>query len=339
MKTVLVTGGAGYIGSHAVVELTTAGYRPIIIDNFSNSNERVIGQIESIVGSKIPTYKGNFQDKKLINKIFSAEKVVGVIHFAAHKSVAESVKQPLEYYENNVAGLISLLEVMELTDIDNLVFSSSCTVYGEADKFPITEDSPMKPATSPYGTTKQICETIIKDTTQASKKLKAMSLRYFNPIGAHASALIGELPHGTPANLVPFITEVAAGIRKELTVFGNDYPTPDGTNIRDYIHVVDLAHAHVKAVGFLLKQKPAFYDVVNIGTGRGSSVMEVIRSFEKTTGVKVPYRIGPRRPGDAVSYFASATKAKEVINWQSGHTLAQSLKDAWLWQETLKKKS
>lgn len=335
MKNVLVTGGAGFIGSHTVVELAAAGYRPVILDNYSNSEHGVPGQIESIIGSKLSTYEGDFSDKKLVANIFSVENIDNVIHFAAFKAVGESVAKPLKYYRNNVAGLISLLEVMEEASVANLVFSSSCTIYGEADKLPLTEDAPSKPAASPYGATKQMGEEIIRDASAASDKLKSIALRYFNPIGAHPSAKIGELPKGTPSILVPFMTQAVAGWRDELTVFGDDYPTPDGTCIRDYIHVVDLARAHVKALKYLDERPSSFYDVFNIGTGKGSSVLEVINTFEKATGKKVPYKIGPRRPGDIVASYADPTKANKLLGWKAEKTLTDALVDAWRWQQTI----
>jgi len=335
VKNILVTGGAGFIGSHTVVELIGAGYQPVIVDNFSNSKMEVLDQLEKITDQKITLYKGDYQDKKLLKQIFDKEKIQGVIHFAAYKAVGESVQKPLAYYLNNVAGLVNLLEAMEENNVPNLVFSSSCTVYGEPDNLPIGEEAPVKPAASPYGATKQMSEVIIQDTVAASKQLRAVSLRYFNPIGAHPSALIGELPIGVPANLVPFVTQSAAGIRDKLTVFGNDYPTPDGTNIRDYIHVVDLAAAHVKALEYLAKQKPKFYDVFNIGTGQGTTVLEIIKTFQKVTGQKVPYQIGPRRDGDVVAVYASAEKSHKILGWKAKKTLDEALADAWRWQQTL----
>lgn len=334
MRKILVTGGAGYIGSHTVVELAAAGYKPVIIDNFSNSDPSVLPKIESIIGSKLSTYKINFQDKKEVAKLISVEKPVGVIHFAAYKAVGESVANPLKYYSNNVSGLVNFLEILLEHKIYNFIFSSSCTVYGEPDKLPIDEKAPTKPATSPYGATKQMCEEILRNVA-AGSELKVWSLRYFNPIGAHPSAKIGELPKDTPANLVPFVTQAAAGVRDQLTVFGNDYDTPDGTNIRDYIHVVDLAQSHVKALDHIQKQQPSFYDVVNLGTGRGNSVLEIIEAFQKATGGKVPYKIGSRRPGDVVAVYADATKAKKVLGWQAKKTLEEALADAWRWQQTL----
>ncbi|MCA9330282.1 UDP-glucose 4-epimerase GalE, partial [Candidatus Saccharibacteria bacterium] len=287
MKNILVTGGLGFIGSHTTVELSNAGYTPIIIDNLSNSNINVLDGISKIIGTKPKFYQGNYQDEKLLDRVLTDNKIDGVIHFAAYKAVGESIDKPLDYYQNNVAGLITLLSSLLDNNVEHFVFSSSCTVYGEPDRVPITEEAPIKPATSPYGATKQIDEIILKDTTLASS-LKVIALRYFNPIGAHNSALIGELPKGTPANLVPYITQAAAGLRDKLTVNGNDYPTPDGTCIRDYIHVVDLAHAHLKALEFATKQKQSYYDVFNLGTGNGSSVLEVINNFQHVTGVNVP---------------------------------------------------
>ena len=335
MKNILVTGGAGFIGSHTVVELFEAGYNPIIIDDFSNSEKLVIKNLENITKQKIVVYEGKFQDKQLLGKIFGDYKIDGVIHFAAFKAVGESVKQPLKYFHNNVVGLVGLLEAMEEKDVTKLVFSSSCTVYGEPDKLPITEESPVKPANSPYGATKQMCETIIEDTVSAGAKLKAISLRYFNPIGAHSSGLIGELPKGVPANLVPFITQTAAGIRDKVTVFGSDYPTNDGTCIRDYIHVVDLAKAHIKALEYLENKNSKNYEVCNVGTGSGSSVMEIIKTFQKVTGQKVPYKIGPRRPGDIISIYAAVDKSADILKWKTQESLETALKDAWRWQQNL----
>lgn len=337
MKNILVTGGTGFIGSHTVVELFSAGYQPIIIDNFSNSERSVLDGIAKISGYQPIFYEGDFQDKKLLAKILTSHKIDGVIHFAAYKSVGESVEKPLKYFQNNVAGLVTLLEVLEQHKVKHLVFSSSCTVYGEADKLPLTESAPVKLPASPYGATKQMGEQIIKDTTYASKNLRSLSLRYFNPIGAHPSAFIGELPIGRPMVLVPFIAQTVAGWWPELNVFGDDYPTPDGTTIRDYIHVVDLAKAHVKALEYIAGQKPGFYDVINIGTGKGNSVLELIKAFEKVTGQKVPYKIGSRRPGDVVAAYAGVKKSKTKLDWQAEKTLADALEDAWRWQQTLKK--
>lgn len=334
-KKILVTGGAGFIGSHTVVELVKSGYTSIIIDNLSNSEKSVLSGIEKILGSKPVFYEGNFQDKALLNQVTKEHKIDGVIHFAASKKVGESVEKPLLYYQNNVSGLLTLLEFMEESKIPNLIFSSSATVYGNTDKLPITEEAPMQPAESPYGATKQMGEIIINDTTKVSKNLRSLSLRYFNPIGAHPSANIGELALGTPANLVPFVTQTAAGIRPSLTIFGNDYSTPDGTCIRDYIHVVDLARAHVKALGHVSNQSSSYYDVFNIGTGKGSSVLEVIETFEKITGKKVPYTIGDRRSGDVVQSYAAVDKANKTLAWKSELTLADALRDSWAWQQQI----
>ena len=337
MKNILVTGGAGFIGSHTVVELVNSGYNPVIIDDFSNSEKSVINNLEKITNRKIKFYEGMFQDKNLLKKVFTENNVDGIIHFAAFKAVGESVEQPLKYYQNNVTGLVNLLEVMGHHKVINLVFSSSCTVYGEPDKLPITENSPVKPANSPYGATKQMCETIIRDCCVADSRLRALSLRYFNPIGAHSSGLIGELPKGVPANLVPFITQTAAGIRESVTVFGNDYLTPDGTCVRDYIHVVDLAKAHIKALECLNSKSYSGYDVCNVGTGKGSSVMEIIKTFKKVTGQEVPYKIGARRPGDTISIYAAVDKSAALLGWKTEETLADVLNDAWRWQQTLVK--
>lgn len=337
-KSVLVTGGCGFIGSHTVVELVSSGYRPVIVDNFSNSEPSVLDNLKKLTGVKLQFYEGDYQDKALLTKIIKTESIDSIIHFAAYKAVGESVKNPLKYYANNVGGLITLLDIVEASDqISSFVFSSSCTVYGEADELPLTEESPIKPAASPYGATKQMGENILRDTTLASNHLRSLSLRYFNPIGAHPTALIGELPRGVPSILVPFITQSVAGWRNELTVFGNDYPTPDGTCIRDYIHVVDLAKAHVKALEHVDNQPFGSYDVCNIGTGTGSSVLEVISTFEKVTNQKVPYKIGPRRPGDIVSSYANVDKSYSLLGWKAEKNLGNALKDAWRWQQTLDK--
>lgn len=335
MKHILVTGGAGYIGSHTVVELVAAGYHPVIIDNFSNSEKSVLDGLKKITGQKITCYEHDYQDPDFLKDVLTKENIDGVIHFAAFKAVGESVEQPLKYYRNNIVGVTTLLEAMEQVGVPNLVFSSSCTIYGEADKLPLTEEAPIKPAVSPYGATKQMGETIIADVTKASKQLKSLRLRYFNPIGAHPSALIGELPRGVPSILVPFITQTVAGWRDQLTVFGDDYPTPDGTCIRDYIHVVDLAKAHIKALEYIDKLPVGTSDFCNAGTGQGNSVLEVIKTFEKVTGQKVPYKIGPRRSGDIIASYASVDKAAKVLNWRTEKTLAEALDDAWRWQQTL----
>jgi len=335
-RKILVTGGAGYIGSHTVVELFNAGYVPIIIDDFSNSEKSAIKGIEKILGQSVKLYIGDCNDSSFLHKVFKEEgEISGVIHFAAFKAVGESVNEPLKYYQNNIGSLLSVLEAMKTFNITDIVFSSSCTVYGEPEELPVTEDSPIQKATSPYGNTKQICEEILYDEAQSmSTTIKAIALRYFNPVGAHPSANIGELPLGTPNNLVPYVTQTAAGLRKELTVFGNDYNTVDGTCIRDYIHVVDLAKAHVKAIDYLSqKENQNLYDTFNIGTGKGNSVMEVINTFEQISGTKLHYTVGSRRIGDVEKVYGDVRKAKEVLAWKSIFTLNDALTDAWRWQQ------
>ena len=294
---ILVTGGAGYIGSHVVVELHNAGYRPIIVDNFSNSDKSVLDGLKKIIGQEVILYEGDCRNKEFMDSVFSSEDINGVIHFAALKAVGESVEKPLEYYDNNVGSLVLLLQLMKKYIVRNLVFSSSCTVYGQPDTLPVTEESPKKPAESPYGNTKQIGEEIIEDTVNSEQGLRAFALRYFNPIGAHTSAHIGELPIGIPNNLVPFITQTAAGLRNKITVFGDDYDTQDGTCIRDYIHVEDLAKAHVQALKVLKGKDYNHFDYVNIGTGRGNTVLEVIKTFEegKLCKIKFYYRCQKER--------------------------------------------
>ena len=332
---ILVTGGAGFIGSHTVVELHQAGYLPIIIDNLANASESVLEGLYNITGVHFPFYKGDCNDATFLDDLFRKEgNIEAVIHFAADKAVGESVAKPLKYYRNNVGSLITLLERMEANGVQNMVFSSSCTVYGQPDELPVTEDSQVRPAESPYGNTKQICEEILADTVRSGAALHAVALRYFNPIGAHPSAEIGELPLGVPNNLVPFITQTAAGLRKELSIFGYDYDTPDGTCIRDYIHVVDLAKAHVKALQLLQKQtNPSYYDFINLGTGQGNSVLEVVKTFEKVSGQALNYRLVPRRPGDVVKVYAGAGKSKLLLDWETELSLEDSLRDAWRWQQ------
>lgn len=335
---IIVTGGAGYIGSHTVIELINAGYEPILVDNFSNSFPFMLDQLEEILGRKVTFYECDCSEPAFETVFQKEGDIDGVIHFAAYKAVGESVAQPMKYYKNNVGSLINLLGLMEKYEVKNLVFSSSCTVYGEPEKLPVKEDTPSQPANSPYGNTKQICEEIINDLVNSKAPLKAILLRYFNPIGAHSSSLIGELPIGTPNNLIPFITQTAAGIREQLTVFGGDYNTVDGTCIRDYIHVVDLAKAHVKAIAYSAKQtEKSFADVFNLGVGLGSTVLEVITAFEKSSGEKLNYKIGPRRAGDVEKIYADATKSKALLNWETQISLEESLKDAWNWQVNLKK--
>ena len=337
---ILVTGGAGYIGSHTVVALHEAGYLPVIVDNFSNSAKSVMQGLEKITGKKFPLYEIDCNDKKAMQEVFEKEEnIQGVIHFAAYKAVGESVAEPLKYYQNNIVSLLVLLELMEQYKVHNLVFSSSCTVYGQPDALPVTEETPTKPANSPYGRTKQMCEDILSDLAESKSSVRSVALRYFNPVGAHESALIGELPNGVPNNLVPFVTQTAAGIRKQITVFGDDYNTPDGTCVRDYIHVVDLADAHIKAFEYLSRIKdPAFYDTINIGTGKGNTVLEVIKTFEKVSGEKLNYQIGGRRAGDVEQVYANVDKANKELNWQTKYDLERSMADSWRWQQALSKK-
>ena len=340
MKKILVTGGAGYIGSHTVVELAQAGYEPVIIDNFSNSKESVLGGLRDILGHDVTCHHVDCDDAEAMRGVLRAEgSIQGVIHFAAFKAVGESVQKPLAYFQNNVGSLLTLLKVMPEFGVENLVFSSSCTVYGIPDALPVTEATPTKPASSPYGRTKQMCEDIVHDVSGAAdNKLRTILLRYFNPIGAHASARIGELPLGVPNNLVPFITQTAAGLREKLTIFGNDYDTTDGTNVRDYIHVVDLAKSHVVAVQRLLDRKASeTVETFNVGTGHGNSVLEVVQTFEQASGQKVNYVIGPRRPGDVPAIYADATKAAEVLGFKTETSLSDSLASAWEWQQALGK--
>jgi UDP-glucose 4-epimerase len=333
---ILVTGGLGFIGSHTVVALVQQGHEVVIIDNLSNSSLDVLDRIALIINKKPEFYQVDVRDQQQLRDFFqNHQDIEGCIHFAASKAVGESVEQPLHYYQNNISALINLLK--ELTEIERcgLIFSSSCTVYGQADELPITENAPVKKAESPYGNTKQIGEEIITDTTKVSD-LQAISLRYFNPIGAHETAYIGELPKGTPQNLVPYITQTAIGIREELSVFGDDYPTDDGTCIRDYIHVVDLAEAHVVAVERLINQKnKTQFEVFNVGTGKGNSVLEVVKAFETSTGVNLPYKIAPRRSGDVVAAYADTTKANQELGWTAKHSLEDALKSAWKWQKNL----
>ena len=338
MRKVIVTGGAGYIGSHVVVELAGSGYQPIIIDNFSNSERFIIDRLKKLTGkSDLSVYDFDCLDKKAFADVLKKEgSIEGIIHFAAFKAVGESVAHPLKYYRNNLDSLLNVLELMSEYQIKQLVFSSSCTVYGTTKELPVTEFTPTVKADSPYGNTKKIGEEILKDTINSGVQIKVAALRYFNPVGAHPSALIGELPIGRPNNLIPFITQTAAGLQKELQIFGNTYNTFDGTCVRDFIHVVDLAKAHIAALGYLNKsQQTPLFDVFNIGTGKGNSVLEMVQGFEKVTGVKLNYRIVDKRSGDVEQIYADTTKANEVLGWNSHLTIEDSLLDAWNWQKQL----
>ena len=344
-KTVLVTGGAGDIGSHTAVELVGAGYDVVIADDLSNSEYGAVEGVRRITGVEVPFEQIDCNDGAALDNLFARRAIDAVIHFAAFKAVGESVAEPLKYYYNNVGSFVTLLASMRAAGVENVVFSSSATVYGQPESLPATEQTPRQPATSPYGATKQICEDVLRDTVAAGNaqgdggyaksgwKLRGIALRYFNPIGAHPSAMIGELPRGVPANLVPFITQTAAGIRGELSIFGDDYPTPDGTALRDYIDVVDLARAHVVAVGRMLgggQREP--YEVFNIGTGRPVSVMELVKGFERATGVKVPYRVVGRRAGDVEAVWADTSLATKELGWHSERPLEETLRSAWAWQ-------
>lgn len=335
---ILVTGGLGFIGSHTVVELQNEGFEVVIIDDCSNSSEEVLIGITAISG-KTPIFeKIDLKEKEKVSDFFKRhDDIQGVIHFAASKAVGESVEKPLLYYENNIATLVYLLKELSNKGNSNFIFSSSCTVYGQADKMPITEDAPVKPAESPYGNTKQIGEEIIRETCKVTEGLNAIALRYFNPMGAHPSAEIGELPIGVPQNLVPFITQTGVGLRQELSVFGDDYPTSDGTCVRDYIYVVDLAKAHVQALQRLLEGKNSEnYEVFNLGTGKGSSVLEVIHSFENVSGEKLNYKIVDRRAGDITEAYADTTKANEVLGWKAQYSLDEAMKSAWDWEQKIR---
>lgn len=333
-KTVLVSGGAGFIGSHVTVELIEAGYDVVVADNFSNCDMTCFEGVQKIIGRKLPLEKMDFCDAAATKAIFKKYHIDAVIHFAAFKAVGESVEQPLKYYKNNLVSFMNVLEAAEEAGGCNVLFSSSATVYGEPEKVPVTEMTPRQPATSPYGNTKTMCEDILQDTVKASNgKLKGILLRYFNPIGAHPSALIGELPRGVPNNLVPFITQTAIGKREILNIFGNDYPTPDGTCQRDFIDIVDLARAHVYAVTRMIEGKmKQGVEIFNIGTGRPLSVMELVNAFEKVNGVKVPHRFAPRRPGDITAIWADPTLANNELGWKATRSIEETLKAAWAWE-------
>ncbi|WP_435313875.1 UDP-glucose 4-epimerase GalE [Cellulophaga fucicola] len=336
---ILVTGGLGFIGSHTVVELQSKGFEVVIIDDLSNSSEKVIDGIVAITGIKPTFEKFDLKEKTKVQDFFKRHSnIAGVIHFAASKAVGESVEKPLLYYENNIGTLVYMLQELSAMQTANFIFSSSCTVYGQADKMPITESAPVKEAESPYGNTKQMGEEIIRDTCKVVPALNAIALRYFNPMGAHPSTEIGELPIGVPQNLVPFITQTGAGIREQLSVFGGDYPTQDGTCIRDYIHVVDLAKAHVVALERLISGKNSEnYEVFNVGTGTGSSVLEAIQSFERVSGKKLNYKIVDRRAGDITAAYADTTKANTVLGWKAESTLDEAMKSAWDWEQKIRK--
>lgn len=332
MKKILVTGGLGFIGSHTVVELQNEGFEVVIIDDLSNTRLSVLDSISEITGKKPDFHQLDVRKKSDLNSFFDNNSIDGIIHFAAFKAVGESMENPLDYYENNLSSLVYILQEIRDRKLDNFIFSSSATVYGEADSLPLTEDAPVKKAESVYGNTKKIGEEIIRDAS-AAHGINTIALRYFNPIGAHESAKIGELPLGVPANLIPFVTQTAAGIREQLSVFGDDYPTEDGTAIRDYIHVVDLAKAHIAALKRLLNKKNKKpFEYFNVGTGKGSSVLEVIKTFEKVNNLKLNYKIVDRRPGDVMASYADTTNANKELEWKTEKTLEEALASAWEWQ-------
>jgi UDP-glucose 4-epimerase len=337
MKKVLVTGGAGFIGTHTCIELVASGYQPIIVDNFCASERMMVQRVEEIIGAKVPLYDIDCRDQQALNRVFEDHPdMFGVIHFAAFKAVGVSVSKPLDYFDNNLSSLWTLLRVMLAHNVQHLVFSSSCTVYGQPDELPVTENTALKPAESPYGRTKQMCEDILTDVVQSQAAIKLVVLRYFNPVGAHPSGLIGELPIGKPENLVPFITQTAAGLREKLTVFGSDYPTPDGTCVRDYIHVVDLARAHVSSLNWLGQQSPTtLREVFNVGTGQGTTVLQAIQAFERASGTKLNYELGARRHGDVISTYANVDKAERTLGWRAEFSIEQAFADAWRWQLSL----
>ncbi|MBP5281322.1 MAG: UDP-glucose 4-epimerase GalE [Lachnospiraceae bacterium] len=328
---ILVTGGAGFIGSHTVVELQNAGYDVVVVDNLSNSSEKSLERVEKITGKKVPFYKADILDREALNQIFDKEKIDAVIHFAGLKAVGESVAMPWEYYENNIAGTLTLVDVMRKHGVKNIIFSSSATVYGDPAIIPITEECPKGQCTNPYGWTKSMLEQILSDIQKADNEWNVILLRYFNPIGAHKSGTIGENPTGIPNNLMPYVTQVAVGKRPQLNVFGNDYDTHDGTGVRDYIHVVDLAIGHVKALKKI--EEKAGLKIYNLGTGTGYSVLDIVKNFEAATGVKVPYVIGPRRPGDIATCYADASLAKKELGWEAQYGIKEMCEDSWRWQK------
>jgi len=338
MKNILVTGGAGFIGSHTILELIKSGFNPIVLDNFCNSERFIIDNLKNLTGKKdLKVYEADCTIKAEVTEVFRKESIDGVIHFAAYKAVGESFSKPLEYHANNVNSLTVLLECMKEFEVTNLVFSSSCTVYGDTEDSPVSENSIKNAPTSPYGRTKAYCEAILKDNNSSDGcNLNAVILRYFNPIGAHPSAKLGELPLGPPNNLVPYITQTAIGIRDELTIFGGDYNTPDGTCVRDYIHVVDVALAHLAALHWVHTQEKAL-EVFNLGSGKGDSVLHVVKTFEECTGEKLNYSVGPRRIGDVSTVYADPSKAKRILGWETKFTLGDALTHAWQWQKQLSK--
>ncbi|MBO5985223.1 MAG: UDP-glucose 4-epimerase GalE [Lachnospiraceae bacterium] len=329
---ILVTGGAGFIGSHTVVELLNAGYDAVVLDNLSNSSEKSLERVEQITGKKVPFYKADILDRAALEEVFSKENIDAVIHFAGLKAVGESVAKPWEYYENNIGGTLTLVDVMRKHGVKNILFSSSATVYGDPKFIPITEECPKGQCTNPYGWTKSMLEQILSDIQKADPEWNVILLRYFNPIGAHKSGLIGENPTGIPNNLMPYVTQVAVGKRPELGVFGNDYDTHDGTGVRDYIHVVDLAIGHVKALKKI--EENAGLRIYNLGTGTGYSVLDIVKNFEAATGVKIPYSIKPRRPGDIATCYADASLAKKELGWEAKYGIKEMCEDAWRWQKT-----
>ena len=326
-QRILLTGGAGFIGSHTAVELVQAGYQPVIVDNFSNAQPSVLDALEKLTGQRLPCYRADIRDQQALEAILEKEAITAVIHFAGLKAVGESVEKPVEYYDNNVGGSIALLKAMKAKKVNTLIFSSSSTVYGNPEHLPLTEESPLQEATNPYGQSKLMIEKILKDTVSANPTLSFIALRYFNPIGAHPSGLIGENPNGIPNNLMPYIARVAHGRLKELQVFGNDYPTPDGTGVRDYIHVVDLARGHVKALDYALNHEG--WKAINLGCGKGYSVLEVVKAFEKASGKTIPYRIQARRAGDIAANWADPSLAKTLLGWEAQYDIEAMCRDAW----------
>lgn len=328
---ILVTGGSGFIGSHTVVELFEAGREVVVIDNLSNSSPVALKRVEEITGKPVVFYQADIRDREALEEVFAKEKIESCIHFAGLKAVGESVEKPWEYYDNNITGTLTLVDVMRKHDVKNIIFSSSSTVYGDPDSVPVTEESPLKKCTNPYGTTKSMLEQILTDIQTADPEWNVVLLRYFNPIGAHKSGRIGENPNGIPNNLMPYITQVAVGKRERLGVFGDDYDTPDGTGVRDYIHVVDLARGHVKALKKI--EEKAGLCIYNLGTGQGYSVLDVVKSFEEASGVKIPYEILPRRAGDIAANYADASKALRELGWKAEYTLKDMCADSWNWQK------